>query len=113
MNRDAVPTLVDVGAENVDKTGFFCFMSKKKSEGYQRKLALAQGSLRRGDAHQDARAARARIHRVHPWRARLARGSRRRLPVHSLPVGRRQEQGQGVCQPRCSMPASQTPRNRE
>jgi GNAT superfamily N-acetyltransferase len=30
--------LIDVGPENVGKTGFFCFMSKKKSEGYQRKL---------------------------------------------------------------------------
>ena len=38
MNRDAVPKLVNVGAENVEKTGFFCFMSKKKSEGYERKL---------------------------------------------------------------------------
>lgn len=39
MNRNAATELVDVGAENVEKTGFFCFMSKKKSEGYQRKLA--------------------------------------------------------------------------
>lgn len=38
MNRDEPIELVDVGAESVEKTGFFCFMSKKKSEGYQRKL---------------------------------------------------------------------------
>ncbi len=30
--------LIVVGAENVEKSGFFCYMSKKKSEGYQRKL---------------------------------------------------------------------------
>jgi len=30
--------LIDVTAENVDRTGFFCYMSKRKTEGYQRKL---------------------------------------------------------------------------
>jgi GNAT superfamily N-acetyltransferase len=39
MKRTIAPELIDVGLENVDKTGFFCFMSKKKSEGYKRKLA--------------------------------------------------------------------------
>ena len=38
MDRNEPPEIIDVGAENVDRTGFFCFMSKKKSEGYQRKL---------------------------------------------------------------------------
>ena len=31
-------TLIDVNANNVSETGFFCCMSKKKSEGYRRKL---------------------------------------------------------------------------
>jgi hypothetical protein len=31
-------TLIDVNANNVSETGFFCYMSKKKSEGYRRKL---------------------------------------------------------------------------
>lgn len=31
--------IIDVNSENVDKTGFFCFMSKKKSPGYALKLA--------------------------------------------------------------------------
>jgi N-acetylglutamate synthase-like GNAT family acetyltransferase len=31
--------LVEVGSENVDKAGFFCYMSKKNTEGYRRKLA--------------------------------------------------------------------------
>jgi L-amino acid N-acyltransferase YncA len=30
--------IIDVTAENVDKSGFFCFMSKKKAPGYARKL---------------------------------------------------------------------------
>lgn len=31
--------MTDVKPENIDKTGFFCYMSKKKTEGYQRKSA--------------------------------------------------------------------------
>lgn len=38
MTRNAAPEILEVAAENVEKTGFFCYMSKKKSEGYQRKL---------------------------------------------------------------------------
>jgi GNAT superfamily N-acetyltransferase len=38
MTRQTAPEILDVAAGNVDQTGFFCFMSKKKSEGYQRKL---------------------------------------------------------------------------
>jgi len=30
--------MVEVNSENVSKQGFFCYMSKRKSEGYQRKL---------------------------------------------------------------------------
>jgi len=30
--------LIDVNADNVDQTGFFCFMSKRKTEGFQKKL---------------------------------------------------------------------------
>jgi L-amino acid N-acyltransferase YncA len=30
--------ILDVTADTVDKTGFFCFMSKRKAEGYRRKL---------------------------------------------------------------------------
>jgi len=33
-----LPNIITVTAENVGKMGFFCYMSKKKSEGYQRKL---------------------------------------------------------------------------
>lgn len=39
MKRSKTPAILDVTADTVDQTGFFCFMSKKKSEGYQRKSA--------------------------------------------------------------------------
>lgn len=35
MNRVEI---IDVGPSNVSETGFFCFMSKRKSEGFRRKL---------------------------------------------------------------------------
>lgn len=38
VKGESYPEIIDVGLENVDKTGFFCYMSKKKIEGYQRKL---------------------------------------------------------------------------
>ncbi|MCU0663080.1 MAG: GNAT family N-acetyltransferase [Myxococcota bacterium] len=48
MNKNDAPEMMDVGAENVDKTGFFCFMSKKKSEGYQRTLAWLKDRFAEG-----------------------------------------------------------------
>lgn len=38
MSRSAAAEIFEVGAGNIEKTGFFCYMSKKKSDGYQRKL---------------------------------------------------------------------------
>ena len=34
--------IIDVNKENVSTTGFFCYMSKRKSEGYRRKLRWLQ-----------------------------------------------------------------------
>lgn len=31
-------SIIDVTADNVEQTGFFCYMSKRKTEGFQRKL---------------------------------------------------------------------------
>jgi len=39
---------VHVTAENVDQTGFFCFMSKRKSEGYARKLHWLKARFEEG-----------------------------------------------------------------
>ncbi len=38
FKTESLPQIIDVTSANIDKCGFFCFMSKKKSESYQRKL---------------------------------------------------------------------------
>ena len=38
MKKQNQYNIITVGAENVDQTGFFCYMSKPKSEGYKNKL---------------------------------------------------------------------------
>lgn len=48
MKSNAVSVLLDVGLDNVDSTGFFCFMSKKKSDGYQKKLAWLKDRFSEG-----------------------------------------------------------------
>lgn len=40
--------IIDVHAGNVDRTGFFCMMSARKSEGYQRKLAWLRARFGEG-----------------------------------------------------------------
>ncbi|MCB2197931.1 hypothetical protein KQI63_00905 [bacterium] len=40
--------ILDVNVSNVDELGFFCYMSKKKSEGYQRKLAWVKERFAEG-----------------------------------------------------------------
>ncbi len=40
--------LTDVTLDTVDRDGFFCYMSKRKSEGYQRKLAWVRQRLAEG-----------------------------------------------------------------
>jgi len=48
MKGESYPELIDVGLENVDQTGFFCYMSKKKTEGYQLKLAWLKNRFSEG-----------------------------------------------------------------
>lgn len=38
MTEEKTFKIIDVGAGNVEQTGFFCYMSKRKTEGFQRKL---------------------------------------------------------------------------
>jgi len=38
MKVDPTVNVIDVNADNVEDTGFFCYMSKRKSEGYRLKL---------------------------------------------------------------------------
>jgi L-amino acid N-acyltransferase YncA len=40
--------IVDVSPSNIEQKGFFCYMSKRKSEGYGRKLAWVKARLREG-----------------------------------------------------------------
>ena len=46
MKKDA--ELVDVGPSNVSELGFFCYMSKRKSEGFRRKLDWVRGRFDEG-----------------------------------------------------------------
>ncbi len=48
MTKEPHLKLIDVNLENLNKTGFFCYMSKKKSPGYQRKLAWTKERLAEG-----------------------------------------------------------------
>ena len=41
-------TIIDVDTSNVKETGFFCYMSKRKSEGYLRKLDWVKARLGEG-----------------------------------------------------------------
>jgi len=38
MSAKARAKLIDINADNVAEEGFFCYMSKRKAEGYQRKM---------------------------------------------------------------------------
>jgi len=40
--------IIDVQADNVSQTGFFCYMSQRKTEGYQRKLSWLKERLAEG-----------------------------------------------------------------
>ena len=40
--------VIDVHAENVEQTSLFCMMSKKRSEGYQKKLAWLRARFDEG-----------------------------------------------------------------
>jgi N-acetylglutamate synthase-like GNAT family acetyltransferase len=42
------PDIVDVTADTIAEHGFFCYMSKKKSEGYQRKLRWLKARFAEG-----------------------------------------------------------------
>ncbi len=44
----AFPRIIDVNTHNVEERGFFCYMSKKKAEGYKRKLSWLKVRLNEG-----------------------------------------------------------------
>jgi len=72
--------LVDVNQENVSEKGFFCYMSKKKTEGYQRKLRWLKDRFSEGmklkmlDLEQGGRGFIEYIPGEFAWRAVNAKG---------------------------------------
>ncbi len=48
MNKAANAKIIQVTAGNIEETGFFCYMSKRKSEGFQRKLVWLKARLAEG-----------------------------------------------------------------
>jgi len=48
MSQEKRIEIVDVNEDNVSQTGFFCYMSKRQTEGYQRKLRWVKERLAEG-----------------------------------------------------------------
>ncbi|HSA94459.1 MAG TPA: GNAT family N-acetyltransferase [Acidobacteriota bacterium] len=48
MNKAEKAVIIDVDLSNVEETGFFCYMSKRTSEGYRRKLDWVKARLGEG-----------------------------------------------------------------
>lgn len=48
MRKAESPAIIDVDRSNVDEAGFFCYMSKRKSEGFRRKLAWVKARFDEG-----------------------------------------------------------------
>jgi L-amino acid N-acyltransferase YncA len=86
----------DVTPENVDREGFFCYMSKRKTEGHSRKLDWVKARLDEGMrikiALNDSRAFIEYIPGEHCWRAIEADGY---MVVHCIWVVGKKRHGQG------------------
>jgi GNAT superfamily N-acetyltransferase len=72
--------IIEINSKNVSEKGFFCYMSKKKSEGYQRKLKWLKDRFDEGmkikmlDLRQGGRGFIEYIPGEHAWRAVNAEG---------------------------------------
>jgi len=89
-----IMNIIDVNQENVDLTGFFCNMSKKKSEGYQRKLRWLKSRFAEGMKIKLLDLPITRLpgfHRIYAWRVCLESGERQRVHAHPLSLGRRKK----------------------
>jgi GNAT superfamily N-acetyltransferase len=91
--------LVDVNTGNVEQSGFFCMMSKKKSEGYKKKLAWLRARFDEGlrikllDAKEGGRGFIEYIPSEYAWRPVLAEGY---MFIHCLwVVGQSKGKGYG------------------
>jgi len=89
------PDIIDVHTRNVDQTGFFCYMSKRKTEGWRRKLLWLKARFAEGLKIKMLRLPeRGFIEYVpgeHSWRAINAKGY---MVIHCLwVVGRSKGKG--------------------
>jgi len=72
--------IIEVNKENISEKGFFCYMSKKKTEGYQRKMRWLQDRFKEGmkikmlNLRQGGRGFIEYIPGEHAWRAVNAKG---------------------------------------
>ncbi len=62
---DAAFDIVEVGPDNVDETGFFCLMSRRKADGYKRKRAWLDARFTEGLKIRMVKQGGARLHRNH------------------------------------------------
>jgi hypothetical protein len=96
LNPNQEFKLVEVTPDNVDQTGFFCYMSKKKSEGYRRKLKWVKDRLSEGMQikilQQGSRGFIEYIPAEYAWRAVRAKGY---MVIHCLWIVGKKNKGQG------------------
>ena len=92
--------IIDVTADNVERTGFFCYMSKKKTAGYRKKLAWLKSRFREGlrikmlDLKAGGRGFIEYIPGKHAWRAVYAENF---MVIHCIwVVGRSKGSGYGA-----------------
>ncbi len=88
--------ITDVTPDNVDKEGFFCYMSKRKTPGFQKKLGWVKARLAEGMrikiSLKDSRSFIEYIPGEHCWRAIEADGY---MVVHCIWVVGKKRHGQG------------------
>lgn len=86
----------DVTLDNIEKEGFFCYMSKRKTKGYGRKLEWVKARLKEGMrikiAMKNSRSFIEYIPGEHCWRAIEADGY---MVVHCIWVVGKKRHGQG------------------
>ncbi len=96
---DAAFDIVEVGPDNVDETGFFCLMSRRKADGYKRKRAWLDARFTEGlkiwMVKQGGRGFIETIPGTFAWRTIEAKDY---LVIHCLwVIGRSKGQGLGSC----------------
>lgn len=88
--------LIDVTPQNLQQTGFFCYMSKRKTEAFQRKLDWVEARLREGMRikiiGQGGRGFIEYVPGEYGWRAVRAKGY---MLIHCIWIVGKRHHGQG------------------